>query len=263
MRASLRQFLVGARVSLALTIADLNPWIVLGVDIPRALLQALFFVLMAEAAGGGTQARFALIGNGVMVAVQTAILYMGSVIEGEKWAGTLTYWIASPSRWLPTMLGRGAAEFSRAMLTSALVFCILVPFIAPNIHWLNMLRAVPLILLTLTSAGTLGWLVGAVALPVRWGTMFANVMAYCMMVLCGVNFPVSNLPAAVQLIGRLIPVTNGLLAIRGVIDGASYASVLPWVGGEVGIALVFGTAAWLVFGYRLQILRRGGNLDLV
>ncbi len=258
-----RQFIAGCRVSLALYIADLSPWILLGVEVPRAVLQALFFVLMAMAAGGSAQARFALIGNAIHVAVLIAIIFMAGVIETEKWTGTLIYWIASPGKWLPTMLGRSVADFGRAIFTATVIFAVLVPFIAPDISWLNLLRAVPAILITLASASTIGWLIGSIALPVRWGTMIGNVVAYSMMILCGINFPVTSLPPVVQTVSKIIPVTNGLLAIRAIIDGASYANVLPMVGKELIIALVFGTIAWLTFGYRLWILRKGGNLELM
>jgi ABC-2 type transport system permease protein len=263
MVACFRQFIAGCKVSLASYIADFSPWILLGVEVPRAILQALFFVLMAMAAGGGAQARFALIGNAVHVAVQIAIIFMAGVIEMEKWAGTLVYWIASPAKWLPTMLGRSAADFGRSLFTAAVIFAALIPLIAPDISWLNLLRAVPIILITLASASTIGWLIGSIALPVRWGTMIGNVVAYSMMILCGINFPVSSLPAGIQMLSNLIPVTNGLLAIRAIIDGASYTTVLPMVGKELGIALVFGTAAWLTFGSRLRELRQGGNLELI
>jgi ABC-type polysaccharide/polyol phosphate export permease len=84
-----------------------------------------------------------------------------------------------------------------------------------------------------------------------------------MMILCGINFPVSSLPPIVQSVSSNIPVTNGLLAIRALIDGATYMSVLPLVGKEIVIAIIFGTLAWLSFGYRLYVLRQGGNLDLM
>ncbi|MDO9085053.1 MAG: ABC transporter permease [Anaerolineaceae bacterium] len=263
MSTHFRQFIIGAKVAVALYIADMSPWTILGVDIPRALLQALFFVAMASAAGGETLARFALIGNAIQVAVLIAIVFMAGVIETEKWAGTLVYWIASPSKWLPTMLGRSVAEFGHVLFTSAIIFAVFVPIIAPDIRALNLLRAVPVILITLLSACTIGWLIGAIALPVRWGTMIGNLVAYSMMILCGINFPVSSLPPVVQSVSSTIPVTNGLLAIRGLIDGATYMSVLPLVGKEVVIAIIFGTLAWLCFGYRLYILRKGGNLDLM
>jgi ABC-2 type transport system permease protein len=263
MSAYFRQFVAGAKTSLALYIADLNPWVMLGVEVPRALFQALFFVLMATAAGGGAQARYALIGNAIQVAVHIAIVFMAGVIESEKWAGTLIYWIASPAKWLPTMLGRSAADFGRAIYTAMIIFAVLIPFIAPDVSWFNLLRAVPFILITLASASTIGWLVGAIALPVRWGTMIGNVIAYLMMILCGINFPVTRLPPVMQMVGYLFPVTNGLLAIRAIIDGASYLSVLPLVGKELIIAVIFGATAWLTFGYRLHILKQGGNLELM
>jgi ABC-2 type transport system permease protein len=263
MIAYIRQFIAGCKVSLATYIADLSPWILLGVEIPRALLQALFFVLMAMAAGGEAQARFALIGNAIHVAVLIAIIFMAGVIETEKWAGTLLYWIASPAKWLPTMLGRSVADFGRAVFTATVIFAVLIPLIAPDISWINLLRAVPVILITLASASTIGWLIGSIALPVRWGTMIGNVVAYSMMILCGINFPVTSLPPVVQKVSSLIPVTNGLLAIRGIIDGASYPNVIPLVGKELIIAVVFGTIAWLTFGYRLRVLRQGGNLELM
>jgi ABC-2 type transport system permease protein len=263
MVGSVRQFAIGAKVSLALYIADLSPWILLGVDVPRALLQALFFMLMAKAAGGDSQERFALIGNAMMVAVHIALVLMVNVIETEKWAGTLLYWIASPSKWLPTMLGRSAADFGRSLFNTVIIFAVFIPLISPDIYWFNLLRAVPIILLTLASASTIGWLIGSIALPTRWGTMISNVAAYSMMILCGINFPVTVLPPVIQAVSRFIPVTNGLLAARAIIDGATYASVLNLAGRELIIALIFGTIAWLTFGYRLNVLRQGGNLELV
>jgi ABC-2 type transport system permease protein len=106
-------------------------------------------------------------------------------------------------------------------------------------------------------------LIGAIALPVRWGTMIGNVVAYSMMILCGINFPVTSLPPFIQSVSNIIPVTNGLLAIRAIISGSSYLNVLPLIGKEILIATIFGVLAWFCFGYRLFVLRRGGNMELM
>jgi ABC-2 type transport system permease protein len=161
------------------------------------------------------------------------------------------------------MFGRSVAEFGRAIYTTAIIFIILIPLIAPDISWINLLRTIPVILITLASASTIGWLIGAIALPVRWGTMIGNVVGYSMMILCGINFPISSLPSIVQTFSKLIPVTNGLLAIRSIIDGASYASILPFIGKEFLIAVLFGGLAWLTFRYRLTAVRKSGDFDLV
>ena len=57
--------------------------------------------------------------------------------------------------------------------------------------------------------------------------------------------------------------TNGILAIRGVIAEGSYASVLSLIGNEVLIGLVYGAIGWLAFQYRLQVTRKTGAFDLM
>lgn len=255
-------FKTGVRASWSMYAVELTPAVILGGKIPRTVTQALFFVLIARAAGGPELARYALIGNGVHAAVFQAVIFMAIVIEVEKWAGTLQHLIAAPTHWLPLMLGRSAATFGDALFGSAVVFAILIPLMSPGIDLLNLFRAVPLMLLLVASTTSLGWLVGAISLPIRWGLLISNMVGYVMMILCGINFPIDVLPEAVQAISRALPVTHGLMAVRAVIEGAAYADVLPLAGRELLTGLVYGVAAWLLFAYRLRVVRQRGTLEL-
>lgn len=97
----------------------------------------------------------------------------------------------------------------------------------------------------------------------RWGTLISNMTAYAMMIVCGVNFPLAGLLPAVQSLSRLAPLTHGLVAVRAVVDGAAYAQGAGLVGAELLVGLAYGAAARLLFGYRLQVARRRGDLELV
>lgn len=194
-------------------------------------------------------------------AVFPAVIFMADVIDLEKWAGTIPHLIAAPGSWLPVLVGRSAATFADAIFGTLIVVGILVPTMARDITFVNLLRAVPLLLLTIASVTGLGWMIGSVSLPTRWGNTVGNMMGYIMMVLCGVNFPITALPPVFTFIGRLLPMTHGTLAMRAVIDGASYASVLPLIGTELAIGVVYGAAAWLVFAWRLQVARQTGALE--
>ncbi len=262
MRANLRLFWSGTRASWATYLVELTPTVFFGMRIPRILLQSLFFVFLAKAAGGDALARFALIGNGIQIAVFMVMLSMEVVIEAEKWNNTFQYMIAAPAHWFPTMLGKSMSYYGDALLASSVSFAVLIPLLNIQIAFANLLRAVPIILITLASASALGWLIGAFSLPIRYGYMICNLMAYAMMVFTGVNVPLSALPQWIQTIGGLLPVTHGLLAVRAVVDGASYTSVLPEVGWEVLIALVYAAAAWAMFGYRLKVTRTRGTFEL-
>jgi len=263
MRSAWRLFWGGVRASWADYLVELTPEIFLGMRLPRILLQSLFFVFMAKAAGGDKLERFALIGNGVQIAVFIIILTMEAVIESEKYADTLQYLIAAPSSWLPIMLGKSMAYYGEAMIASSVTFAVLIPLLHIPIALVNLLRAAPVILVIFASAGAMGWCIGAFSLPIRYGYLIGNWMGYLMMIFCGINIPFSSLSAPLQFVGNLLPVTNGLLAVRALIDGASYASVWPWIAKEVLIFLVYGAIAWVVFGYRMRITRQRGTLELV
>jgi ABC-2 type transport system permease protein len=258
-----QQFLKFSRFSWALYLASLRLEVLLLVLIPRGLFQALFFVMLAQAAGGYELARFALIGNVLHVTALYAVIWMNAVIEAEKWNGTLIFRVAAPGNWLVSMLGLSVANYTTVFAIGMSSYVLLIPLFAPDITLLNFLRAIPLLALTVVSVGALGWLIGSLAFTTRWAELFANVVGYSMMILCGINFPITALPEAVQSFTRYIPLTNGLLAVRAVIDGAPYVEALPVMGRELALGLVFGCAAWLVFHYRLSALRRSGNFEMV
>ncbi len=263
MRTNFRLFWSGTLVSWKAYLVELTPSIFLGMHIPRTLLQSLFFVLLAKAAGGETLARFALIGNAVQIAVFQVMLSTEVVIELEKWANTFQFLIASPANWLPMMLGKSMSSYGDAFLSTAISFAVLIPLLGVQISVWDLLRSVPIILVTILSAAAFGWLIGAIFLPLRWGFMICNWLAYLMMILCGVNFPLSALPPFVQTIGSLLPVTHGLLAVRAVIDGAPYSTVLPLIGKELLVAVIYGAVAWIAFGVRLRVTREKGSFELV
>lgn len=262
MRANLRLFWSGAKASWANYLVELIPTIFLGFHVPRILLQTLFFVYLAMAAGGDQLARFALIGNAVQMAVFMAVLSMEEVIKSEKWNNTFQYMIVSPSSWFPMMLGKSVSYYGDAIFSAAISFAVLIPLLHIQISLVNLLRSVPLILITIASASALGWLIGAISLPVRWGYMFGNWFAYAMIIFCGVNIPFTALSPFVQIVGNILPVTHGLLAIRAIIDGAAYSSILPWLGEEVLIGIIYGGIAWWMFSYRLRVTRKNGSFEL-
>lgn len=263
MRTNLRLFWSGVKASWASYLVELTPTVFFGFRIPRILLQSLFFVYLAKAAGGEPLARFALIGNAVQIAVFMAMLSMEVVVETEKWANTFQYLIASPASWFPMMLGKSMSYYGDALIASTVTFSVLIPLLHVQISFVNLMRAVPIILITLASASSLGWCIGAFSLPIRWGFMICNWLAYAMMIFCGVNIPTSSLPTAIQVVGSLLPVTHGLQAVRAIIDGATYASVLPLVGDEILIALAYSAVAWFTFGYRMRVTRQRGSFELI
>ena len=262
-RNTWRTFLAGVRASIIMETTEALPRF-FGSTIPRFILQPLFFVLLAHTAGGPELARFALIGNAMGNAAITSLVMLGVSIELEKWAGTFPLLMAVPANWLPLMIGRAMAGYLESLVGVLVTFIALTPFMAGvGLDFWRLMMAIPLMMLTTASLAGLGWLLGSITLPTRVGLLASNMVAYVMFVVCGVNFPLNALPGFLQLIGKILPLTHGLMGIREVIDGASYLQVAPFIFREVLTGVIYATIAWLIFRKRLMDTRRTGQLELV
>jgi len=82
-----------------------------------------------------------------------------------------------------------------------------------------------------------------------------------LMAACGVNVPLSYYPEPVELLSRLLPLTNGLLAIRGVFAGAPAGEIVGYTAIEAAVGLGWMTAAMLTFNRLASRGRRDGSLD--
>ncbi len=259
-----RTFMAGVRASIAMDAVDYSLPRLLGTKLPRFILQPLFFVILANTAGGSELGRFALIGNAMGNAAIMSLVNLGVSIEIEKWAGTFPLLLAAPANWLPLMIGRAAAGYLDSLLGVLTTFVVLTPFMPDaNLSAGALLLAAPLMLLTTASMAGLGWLLGSITLPTRTGMLVSNMVSYFMFVVCGVNFPIEALPAGLQTIGRFLPLTHGLMAIRQVIDGATYLEAAPLIGREALIGVLYAALAWTIFRKRLMDTRRTGQLELV
>lgn len=259
-----RTFLAGARASIVMDSVDYSIPRLLGTKLPRFILQPLFFVILANTAGGSELGRFALIGNAMGNAAIMSLVNLGVSIEIEKWAGTFPLLLAAPANWLPLMIGRATAGYLDSLLGVLTTFVVLTPFMpGADLSAGALLIAAPLMLLTTASMAGLGWLLGSITLPTRTGLLVSNMVSYFMFVVCGINFPLEALPSWLQGVGRILPMTHGLLAIRGVIDGASYLDVVPLIGREILIGMIYAVLAWTIFNKRMMDTRRTGQMELI
>jgi len=98
----------------------------------------------------------------------------------------------------------------------------------------ELLAALPLLLLIAVTTSSIGLLVGAISLTQRVDTLLTNI-ACSVMVFCGVVAPISALGDVGEFLVCLIPLTNGLLAIRAFVDNE------PWLT-DAALELAVGTA---------------------
>jgi ABC-2 type transport system permease protein len=111
----------------------------------------------------------------------------------------------------------------------------------------RLLAAAPLFLLIATTTSALGFAVAAFSVTQRADVVITNLVSYLTMLACGVVAPLSALGGFGAGAARALPLTNGLLAIRALIDGR------PWIG-DAALEAAVGLG-WLLVGIGLLQLQ--------
>ena len=259
----LRVLSEAARVSLLDFFGMFNVRLYLLAWVPRILTQVAFYVLFAAFAGGPEFLAFALVGNAVQLMNQTATSWVTSSVTWEQRAGTLPLLLASPSSPLLVLSGRNFGMALHGYLTGIIGVFAVSPLLGLDISLSHVPAIAALLLLILLSCYGLGLLLGGIALRNRaYRSILSNLVTSLMLSLCGINYPVAALPIWLQPISHALPLTHGLMAIRGVLEGAPAAFVWQMVGLEILIGGAYLLAAQLVFRNMLDRGRRRGTLEL-
>lgn len=227
----------------------------------RLLLQTIFFSLAAGYFGTRITKGYALVGNAVILGCLESMVVVLMMVK-ERSAGTLPLLATAPTSHVPIYLGRGVQWMTSGMVSSTLAFVALPPLLGVSLPWPRAGLALPLLGLTCVTSYCYGCALGALAvehMSLVW--LLLNLGYLPIMAFCGVNVPVSFWPWPLHAIVEILPITHGLMAIRGILADASAASVIT----QIVLEAIVGMGWLLAAGLALEkMLRRGiatGNLE--
>lgn len=92
--------------------------------------------------------------------------------------------------------------------------------------------------------------------------LVANVLYYLLLLVCGVNYPITKLPSWLQWFSLHLPLTNGLMAARLIIDGSTDPKIYGLILREGITGLAYFTIGYAFFAYLEIVARRKGTLAL-
>lgn len=149
------------------------------------------------------------------------------------------------------------------LVTVALCFLLGWAFLGLDLsraHGPGLALAVVLVALT---TGALGLMAAALSLVVTDINLMLNSLVAMLLLLCGVNVPPDQLPGVLRMVSAGLPMTRGVVAARALVEGEGLVRVLPLLGGEALVGLVYLTAGYLLFLAMERRARHAGTLDLV
>jgi ABC-2 type transport system permease protein len=220
--------------------------------------QILFFVELGVYATGRQNALYFALGNALQVTANAGIFGVIATVANERQYGTLPILLASPANRLVTFLSRAIVNVIDGIFTVVIGLVITVLLFGLDLHAANVpLLALCVILISLTTAG-LGLMFGSIGLVMRDAIIIANIVYYLLLIICGINFPVSRLPAAVQVLSYSLPLTRGVEAARQAAAGAPITQVTGLLLGELAVGLAWALGGYVLFRALEGWARRGG-----
>lgn len=227
------------------------------------LAQILFFVFLGSYATNGGNTDFYVIGNAMQIASVSGIFGVTMSVGNDRWLGTLPYVFGTPANRVMLFFGRAFMHVLNGALGVVIAFLWGILLLGLDLSHTNIPTLGLTILVTTFSTCALGLLMGCLAL-ITANVMFVNNTVYfLLLIFSGANVAVDKLPAWMQFISNIIPLTRGIAASRLLIAGQGMDAVAPLLLQEVGIGLAYGIVGYFLFAAFEVIAKRRGTLETV
>jgi ABC-2 type transport system permease protein len=219
-------------------------------------LTIVFIAKGIKAAGGQIDVNRAtttlLIGAVIWSYLGIVFEFMTETVAWERWEGTIEYTFMAPLRRSVHLFGVGIFAVLYGVVRSAILFAVVATFFGLDMPDANFLAAI--LVLTVASFSFMGVGTMTSVLPLispEKGAQLGFVAQGTLLVISGVYYPVSVLPAWMQWLSTISPATYALRGIRrALLEGGSLGAV--W--GDIWPLMIIGAAA-MPLG--LWVFRRG------
>ena len=175
---------------------------------------------------------------------------IGEVIAWERWEGTIEYTFMSPVPRFTHLIGMCGATLVRATAFSIAILAAVTLFVPVDLSNANVLSAV--VLLAVGALAFVGLGIASASFPLIWtekGLQMAYIVQAVVLLVSGVYYPTSVLPAWMQALSTISPATYVIEGMRmALLDGADLLTLWP----KVWPALVVGVLS-VPLGLRLFV----------
>jgi len=264
----LRIFFSSAVFSFRAQFSWLYPPMWLAMKFAMSLSSMAFFVfvghfLITTGNAPTSLVAYIAIGNAMTMLSWNTVFSVINITSHDKWDGTLPLLLVTPAHRLPLFVGRAMIHVFDGMLSVAISFVYAVFLFGVNFENADILALIVVVFLTAFAMAGFGLLIGGFSFYFRNPLVFANIFTFILLVFCGVNFPVQDLPQPLQIVSYIFPLTYGLDAGRRTIAGATLTEVAPLLGQMLIVGFIS-----IIFGYILfrsfeHMARKTGRIEAV
>lgn len=233
------------------------PMLIISATGPRVLLQTMFYTLLGDAVADPGQRAFAFVGALVIALAGTNAVYVSNIpVADSEYA---TFWRIRSGRSgpAPVLLLRSAPYPLMGLGLTVAAGAIVGPLVGESALTVRLLPWLPILALIALTSTVAGLAAAALAIGRHADVLVSNLLSY-LIVLCSGGFLPPGRLSWVDDIGRFLPATHGLAAIRA---GLAHR---PWTGElvlEVSVGLGWTALAILTIAAQDLKARKTGHDD--
>ncbi|MFN2519613.1 MAG: ABC transporter permease [Candidatus Limnocylindria bacterium] len=154
---------------------------------------------------------------------------IAETIAWERWEGTIEYTFMAPVPRLTHLLGMAAGTLVRALVMSVVTLFAVALFVPVDLGHANAVSGVVLLAVGALAFSGLG--IASAVFPMLWtekGLQMAYIVQAVVLLVSGVYYPTTVLPAVLQPLAVISPATYVIGGMRdALLDGADLAAVWP------------------------------------
>ena len=219
-------------------------------------------VAVDDASEASNLTTYLLIGAMIWSYLSMLFDILSETVSWERWEGTIEYTFMSPVSRTTHLLGTSAFAIVYGMARSAVVFLIFLAFFDLDIGGANYAGAA--LVLAVCSIPLIGFGMMAAVMPLispEKGPQVTFIIGSLLLLISGVYYEVDVLPAPMQALSHVSPVTYALRGIRAsLLDGAPTSSLWPNIWPLIVIGIVTVPLGIWVFSVGERFAKRTGRL---
>lgn len=228
----------------------------------QPFLSVLFFTLISISIRGINNSYRYMLFNIVLVSFN--MTFIGSSIEfmRDKYLGVLKFIEGSPINSFFVFFSKSLYKLLLSIIIFILLYSSMNLILYKTLNIGFFLIILLVLIIILISSSIFGLLIGCIGLWVKDVNILLNLVSSVLMLLCGINFPVTVLPIPLQCFSRILPLSNGILSLQFLIEKNLNKSIY-YILFEFLVAVIYLIILRFVYARMQNIAIKNGTLDLL
>jgi ABC-2 type transport system permease protein len=194
---------------------------------PGFLVQPVSIINEPLISSAASSFQFLAPGFVALTVVTGSLIGVATSISKEKEQGTMDGLMAAPVSHISIIAGKVIAQTVRGMIQGSITLVLSVLIFGVRIYGSPIIMVIVMFLGTASFVGV-GIVLSTVAPDQETANVMASLLQFPMMFLCGIMFPIEQLPSWMQLIGKALPLYYAGDALRKVVIlNASMNLIMP------------------------------------